>query len=180
MSQDSQDFESLRRLLALKRHEQPPPGYFNDFSSQVIARIKAGDQAEENPLERLFWEAPWLQRLWAALETKPVMAGAFGAAVCALLIGGVVYSGGVDVQPRDVAGTDTTITLPMQIANASVATEPLLVTPAALSFSGPEASALPESMAAESSAASIFGLVPRPSAQPASAPLSPLRLSGGN
>jgi len=178
MSQDSQDFESLRRLLALKRHEQPPPGYFNDFSSQVVARIKAGDRGDESPLERLFWEAPWLQRLWAALETKPVMAGAFGAAVCALLIVGVVYSGGVDVQPRDVAGAEPTVILPMQIANASAPAQPLLVRSGSLGFADAGTGAPPKSTGTEAS--EIFGLVPRPEAQAASLTLSPLTLSGGN
>ena len=79
-------------MLALKRHEQPPPGYFNHFSGQVVARIKAGERVDESVLDRLFWEAPWIQRLWAALEAKPILAGAFGATVCGLLIFGVIYS----------------------------------------------------------------------------------------
>jgi hypothetical protein len=177
MSQDSQDFKSLRQLLALKRHEQPPPGYFNDFSSQVIARIKADDRGDESYFERLFWEAPWLQRLWAALETKPIITGAFGAAVCALLIGGVIYSDSVDVQPV-VGGPDTAVTLPMQIADASALAQPTLESPAPTGFSG--ATALPESMAAAASVQGIFGLVPRPKAQAASVTLSPLSLPGGN
>ena len=100
MNPGSQNFESLRRMLALKRHEQPPPGYFDRFSNTVIARLQAGDQGrKESLLERLFEQAPWLQRLWDGLEAKPVFAGAFGVAVCALLISGLVYSENVEVGP---------------------------------------------------------------------------------
>lgn len=87
MNRDPEDFESLRRLLAWKRHEQPPPGYFNDFSRRVMARIEAGEQGADPAGIRT-----WLQRLWAALETRPVFAGAFGAAVCAFLVVGMLNS----------------------------------------------------------------------------------------
>ncbi len=177
MSQDSEDFGSLRRLLALKRHEQPPPGYFNHFSSEVIARIEAGDRGQDNPLERIFWDSPWLQRLWAALETKPVMAGAFGAAACALLIGGVIYAEKADVQPV-AAGPETTVLSPMQLANASASGPAPFVQP--VSADPSDAAALPASMSAAAAAPGIFGLLPKPKAQAASAPLSPLSLSGGN
>jgi hypothetical protein len=93
MNPEPENFESLRRLLALKRHEQPPPGYFKVFSRQVIARIRAGEAARQAPfLERLFEEAPWLERLWTPFATKPVLAGAFGMVICGLLISGIVYS----------------------------------------------------------------------------------------
>src|SRR5215208_4020522 len=91
MSSEQQDFEGLRRLLVLKRHEQPPPGYFHNFSLEVIARIRAGERAEAS--------APgwmWISRLWSAFEGNPVMAGAFGAAVCGLLLWGVVASDQMD------------------------------------------------------------------------------------
>jgi hypothetical protein len=86
MNPDSQDFDSLRRLLAIKRHEQPPPGYFDRFSRDVMARIKSGDQGEGSANQG------WWQRLWRVLETKPAFAGAFGASVCAFLISGLLNS----------------------------------------------------------------------------------------
>jgi len=43
MNENENNFESLRRLLAHKRHETPPPGYFNSFSGQIIACIRAGE-----------------------------------------------------------------------------------------------------------------------------------------
>jgi hypothetical protein len=84
MNPDPQDFEQLRRLFAIKRHEQPPPGYFDRFSREVVSRIKAGEQGDR------VHDGSWLQRIWAALETKPVFAGAFGASVCAVLISGLL------------------------------------------------------------------------------------------
>jgi hypothetical protein len=97
MNSDHQNFEQLRRLLALKRHEQPPPGYFHNFSSEISARLRAGDQGEpESLIERLLRDAPWLGRLLSLLEAKPAFAGAFGAAVCALMISGLLYSEGAE------------------------------------------------------------------------------------
>lgn len=87
MNPDSENFDSLRRLLALKRHEQPPPGYFNRFSREVIARIKAGESGGE-----MSWQMPLWERLLGFFDVKPVFAGAFGMAVCALLISGVIAS----------------------------------------------------------------------------------------
>src|ERR1041385_1827449 len=84
-SENENEFEAVRRLLALKRHEQPPPRYFNDFSSRVIARIEAGERAED--------DVGWWQRFWAFMETKPAFSGAFGAAVCAVLISGMLATG---------------------------------------------------------------------------------------
>ena len=84
MNPDSEQFEQLRKLLTLKRHEQPPPGYFNRFSDQVIARIKTGEQSEQG--------VAWLRKLWSVFETKPMLTSAFGAGVCALVLSGIVFS----------------------------------------------------------------------------------------
>lgn len=93
MHPERDDFVQLRRLLALKRHEQPPPGYFNRFSRDVIARIRAGEELrDDSPLTRFLMEFPLLERIWAVLEAKPVIAGAFGAAVCGLLTAGFLMS----------------------------------------------------------------------------------------
>jgi hypothetical protein len=125
MSEDSENFEQLRRLLALKRHEQPPPGYFDGFSRQVILRIKAGEcRAQANLLERLFWEAPWVQRLWHALETRPILAGACGVAVCGLMITGILYSDKADVSPLALAPIAEPTTPPGSLTSLSPSEKP--------------------------------------------------------
>lgn len=90
MHSEPENFEQLRRLLALKRHEQPPPGYFNHFSRDVIVRLRAGEgtQAESG----FFVDFPLLQRLWDSLEAKPVLAGALGVALCGFLTAGFLFS----------------------------------------------------------------------------------------
>jgi hypothetical protein len=103
MNPEQDNFQALQRLLALKRHELPPPGYFDRFSNQVIARLRAGERSAPDSLwERLGLEAAGLQRFWHALETKPVFAGALGAGVCGLLLAGILYS--QSVEPAPVAG----------------------------------------------------------------------------
>jgi hypothetical protein len=88
MNAEQENFDALRRLLALKRHEQPPPRFFNDFSAQVIERIREEGMRGHAPSH----DIAWLHRLWAVFETKPLLAGVFGAALCALMITGIVYS----------------------------------------------------------------------------------------
>ena len=93
MSPIPDDFEQLRRLLALKRHETPPPGYFHGFSRQVIVRIQAGEIGE--PVEAAGWSfsgGSFLQRIWATLDARPAMAGAFGVAVCGFFVVGALLS----------------------------------------------------------------------------------------
>jgi hypothetical protein len=97
---ESEEFEALRRLLKLKRYEQPPRRYFEEFPRQVRIQIKAGRLAEpENFWERLTWEVPWLPRLIESLYTRPALAMSFGGAVCALLIAGLIYSENVEYNP---------------------------------------------------------------------------------
>lgn len=104
MSPEQEHFEELRRLLALKRHEQPPPGYFDGFSRQVITRIQAGEaRASESLLQRWMSRAPWLQTLWNGFEAKPIVAGVFGIGVCGLLVIGLVSSERIDAVPNTLS-----------------------------------------------------------------------------
>jgi hypothetical protein len=133
MSEDTENFEQLRRLFALKRYEQPPPGYFNNFSRQVILRIRAGERGEvTSVLDWFSWEAPWLQRVWGALETKPILAGAFGVGLCGLLVAGALYSDKSDVATGALAPTMDTASLPLAPMGLSEVDHPLLARPVGL------------------------------------------------
>ena len=93
MNENESNFESLRRLLALKRHETPPPRYFDGFSSRVIARIRAGEAETPASLsDRLSDQVPWLLRFLHIFEGKPVFASAYAFALCLLLITGVIFA----------------------------------------------------------------------------------------
>jgi len=105
MNENENNFESLRRLLALKRHEIPPPGYFNDFSGRVLQRIHAGDPGTsanwmEDWVEDLFGQAPWFSKLLHAFDTRPLFAGGFAGALCLLLFFGIVYAERPDLTPQ--------------------------------------------------------------------------------
>lgn len=133
MSRNAENFEQLLRLLKLKRYEQPAPRYFNHFSSQIIARIKLGERGDSDAAPGwMLWEAAWLQRIWAAFEVKPVLAGAFGLAICATLTTGVLYSGRTGVQALAVVpDTDSSGFSSQEVAAAMAANHPLLVKPVA-------------------------------------------------
>lgn len=93
MNEKEQNFGDLKKLLKLKQHEVPPPGYFNNFSGNVIARIRAGEaSASQNLTERLQSAAPWLASLLRIFETKPGLVGGFATSLCLLLVMTVVFA----------------------------------------------------------------------------------------
>ena len=93
MSENENNFESLRRLLVLKRYETPPPGYFNSFSDQVLKRIQAGGPGvSAGWAEDLFGSAPWVERLLNLFDVKPVFAGALAVGLCLVLFVGIIYA----------------------------------------------------------------------------------------
>ena len=75
MEDKPEDFETVRRLLALKRHETPPPGYFRDFSSRVVARIEREEAAKPRP---------WWTRLGEFATWRPAILGANALIVAGL------------------------------------------------------------------------------------------------
>ena len=112
MHPDAPNFRRLLCLLTLKRYEQPPPGYFQNFSGQVIARIRAGERAADpNLLQLLLIEWPWLQRLWTELETKPALTGLLGAAACALLLAVLLFPSKQDLLPDQFSSGSSGIML---------------------------------------------------------------------
>lgn len=46
--------ENISKLLRLKRYEQPPPGYFDDFLREFQAKQRA--ELIRRPLWELFWD----------------------------------------------------------------------------------------------------------------------------
>jgi len=101
MSAEPENFEALRKLLALKRHETPPPGYFDQFAGEVRARLRSGEHEKDDLWRDLGDEASWLQRLWGTLTNRPALAGAFGMLLCgAVLTAGIHYSSVSDADAK--------------------------------------------------------------------------------
>jgi len=171
MERDEQNFESLRRLLALKRHEVPPPGYFDNFSCEVITRIKAGEHLEAPGLvEKLSWEATWFGRLWTALEARPAMAGLCGVAVCGLLVSGLVFS----ESKGDSSAGIAVFMAPEVGAGLKLAADPPPVSPVVAPFGTKTApSSTGGLMPASAEPGSLFNLRPALDVQPSSHSIQP-------
>jgi hypothetical protein len=77
-----ENFDQLRKLLALKRYEQAPPGYFTNFASKVVARIEATAACEPT----------WWQKFGLQFDFRPALMCGLGVVVCGLLSVGVLTS----------------------------------------------------------------------------------------
>jgi hypothetical protein len=109
MNERDDNFAALRKLLSLKQHEVPPPGFFNDFSSVVISRIRSGDAGNPDSLSnRLLNEAPWLFRLINSFQERPALAGVFASALLLLLAAGIVYTDNSGTQQEDLMPAQNT------------------------------------------------------------------------
>ncbi|HTY86424.1 MAG TPA: hypothetical protein VMB80_03085 [Candidatus Acidoferrum sp.] len=117
MIENENNFESVRRLLALKRHEVPPPGYFNHFSRNVIQRIRAGQPAQsESFFDALNAQTPWLGKVLNLFNAKPVFASSFAGALCVLLFLAVVNGERADL----IAQTPLPVSAPTSASLAAL------------------------------------------------------------
>lgn len=110
MNAQSDNFEQIRKLLALKKYEQPPPGYFNQLSARIISRIEAADAGRTT-----LWE-----RLGFAFGSKPAFVCALGVVVCGLVCIGILSS---------IQGTTAGTFNSQQFAFGSEASVPMMAAP---------------------------------------------------
>jgi hypothetical protein len=78
MNSNPDEFETLRQLMALKRHEQPPQQYMNQLSGTIRSRIERGE-GQLTFLERINFS-------W-----RPTLAYAMGLTVCGGLGMSAIY-----------------------------------------------------------------------------------------
>ena len=90
MNANPENFDALRKLLVLKRHELPPPGYFDRLPGLIMARLERG---EEKPT---FWS-----RFLAGFILRPAFAYTLGLVFCGALATGVSYA--LRLQPTQAA-----------------------------------------------------------------------------
>lgn len=80
--------ERLLRLLALKRYEVPPPGFFDALPGRVLVNIRAGTELPE---------FSWWERLWNRVLEEPMVAGSYAAlGVGVMLFGTSVFQMAVE------------------------------------------------------------------------------------
>jgi hypothetical protein len=91
MSETNNNFDGLKRLLKLKQHEVPPPGYFNRFSGDVVSRIRAGESGGSQSIFEQFGSGSW-GSLLQVFQAKPGVIGGFATSLCLLLLIGVVMA----------------------------------------------------------------------------------------
>jgi len=136
MKPENSTQDELQRVLALKRHEQPPRKFFKGFAEKVMDRLQNPEPPPEPTL---------LQRLGLDLDAKPVLICLSGLVVCGLLALGLILSRDMKAPPRATpdppgmpsgrasgAGLEGTGLMPAQLPNQEESgggAEPIIVAP---------------------------------------------------
>ncbi len=113
--QNPDEFESLKKLLALKRHEEPPPGYFDRLPGEVRARIAHAQASPE----------PWWRRWLATWDLSPALATSYTVVAVTLVVGGIwmakqpVAEGGPQIVTTPVPSVDANLTNTIIASNAA-------------------------------------------------------------
>lgn len=85
---DSLD-DKIARLLRLKRYEQPPPGYFENFLQEFRRRQRERDELWHQSL----WRRIWFERGWHSVFSHNLWPLAYtGTAILAVVAGSVIIS----------------------------------------------------------------------------------------
>jgi hypothetical protein len=82
MDENSENFDELKRLLAVKKHETPPPGFHGELRGLILAQITEEEQAGA---------AGWWGRFVESFELRPAISTGYAAALCGLLVAGVFF-----------------------------------------------------------------------------------------
>lgn len=82
-SSPDDNFDSLQKVLRVKRYEQPPPRYFNEFAGRVVSRIESGEG-----------RVSWWERF--GFDLRPAFAAGAGIVACGLVVYGVATTEGGD------------------------------------------------------------------------------------
>lgn len=90
MATDSEPFDELRKLLALKRHEVPPPGYFDRLPREIHVRL-AARQPAARAMAAPDVKPSWLATFLRLVGSRPSFVGALGAAVSGVILAGIIY-----------------------------------------------------------------------------------------
>lgn len=110
MNMKDENFNSLRKLLALKRHEQPPPGYFDALPGRISARLAA----EPAP--------PFWKTLFPGIQWQTALGYSFSLAIFASLFFAAHSSLKTDRETGSgLGGTEITRSMPLPLDERSLA-----------------------------------------------------------
>jgi len=74
--QHAQDQEALRKLISLKGHETPPPGYGDLLASRIISRLE---------VDRIAHRDPFLRRIFRNWSFRPALSVVYSLVMIALV-----------------------------------------------------------------------------------------------
>lgn len=146
---ETEQFDRLIQLLAVKRHEQPPPGFFDRFPRKVHLRILAQSNSSRHWSSKQSEEPTWFRNLLALLDRRPYLAGIAGVVATGLVVSAILYTDYGPNQTTTVAvdgnfappvtpSLETGTSTPWAVASAPISsTNPILNRPVpAMLFNG--------------------------------------------